>query len=182
MRLIVISVQMLATMFFNQSDDPKRKTNLIVGPVRDIGSSLLAAHTPIQVALLYQWKEEIETKTTGKPKILLYHGHGRPRGLNAVEEISGYDFVLTTYGTVSAEWPGTPEYWERQAKKKARRRVMNDFIDEDSAEEAKAAKKKKGPPAAGPIFKVSTLLLVSRKRRPHLFPLIIDGLVSCCAR
>jgi SNF2 family DNA or RNA helicase len=71
----------------NQSDDPAVKTNLILAPV----------------ALLEQWKLEIESKTDdGLFSVLIYHG---PKKLTSKKEIQKYDVVLTTYHTLMGEWP-----------------------------------------------------------------------------
>jgi SNF2 family DNA or RNA helicase len=55
------TVQIMSVMVANPSDDPICKTNLIVAPL----------------ALLDQWKLEIEMKTTNNLKCLVYHGKHR---------------------------------------------------------------------------------------------------------
>lgn len=65
-------------MVKNRSKDPKKKINLILAPL----------------ALLDQWKYEIETKTNCDLKVLIYHGSNRPR---KVRDLQGYDVLLTTY-------------------------------------------------------------------------------------
>ena len=90
------TVQIMSVMVANPSDDPICKTNLIVAPV----------------ALLDQWKLEIDMKTTHNLKCLVYHGKYRPRysyfksyglfrqGSNKPKrkaELMKYDVVLTTY-------------------------------------------------------------------------------------
>lgn len=52
------TVQIMSVMVANPSDDPRCKTNLIVAPL----------------ALLDQWKLEIDMKTTTNLKCLIYHG------------------------------------------------------------------------------------------------------------
>jgi SNF2 family DNA or RNA helicase len=52
------TVQIISVVVANPSDDPGCKTNLIVAPL----------------ALLDQWKLEIEMKTTNNLKCLVYHG------------------------------------------------------------------------------------------------------------
>lgn len=52
------TIQTIALMVINASNNPTCKTNLIVAPM----------------ALLDQWKLEIETKTTNGMKCLVYHG------------------------------------------------------------------------------------------------------------
>jgi SNF2 family DNA or RNA helicase len=46
------------------------------------------------LALLAQWKGEIEDKTDGHFSVLIYHGSGKPK---KAAEIKKYDVVLTTY-------------------------------------------------------------------------------------
>lgn len=52
------TIQTIALMVINASKNPTCKTNLIVAPM----------------ALLDQWRLEIETKTTNGMKCLIYHG------------------------------------------------------------------------------------------------------------
>lgn len=54
------------------------------------------------MALLTQWKDEIEEKTDeGTYDILIYHRESK-KGLKK-KDISKYDVVITTYGTMAAE-------------------------------------------------------------------------------
>ncbi|WWC85278.1 uncharacterized protein L201_000140 [Kwoniella dendrophila CBS 6074] len=106
------TVQSIATIVTNQSEDPKIKTTLIIAPL----------------ALLTQWKNEIESKTTaGLLKVLIYHGQKRIKSTNNLKK---YDVVLTTYGTLVAE--AGPK--EKRAKK-----------DGSDAEEEYTDLKKQGP-------------------------------------
>jgi len=90
------SVQMIATMVQHRSDDPAVKSTLICAPV----------------ALLDQWKLEIETKTEGAFDCLIYHGVSLflaslsgesdvfPKGANKTKlkkDLQKYDVVLTTF-------------------------------------------------------------------------------------
>ncbi|WWD10365.1 hypothetical protein V865_008500 [Kwoniella europaea PYCC6329] len=79
------TVQSIATIAGHQSEDPKVKTTLIIAPL----------------ALLHQWKNEIEAKTTpGFLRVLIYHG---PKRVKSKHNLKQYDVVLTTYGTLVAE-------------------------------------------------------------------------------
>jgi len=77
------TIQTLGVVVGNRGDK-KVKTTLIVTPL----------------ALLTQWKAEIETKTAGPLRVFIHHGNGRSKSHN---ELRQYDFVLTTYGTLSSE-------------------------------------------------------------------------------
>ncbi|WRT66925.1 uncharacterized protein IL334_003890 [Kwoniella shivajii] len=97
------TVQSIATIATHQSEDPKVKSTLIVAPL----------------ALLTQWKNEIESKTTpGFLRVLIYHGQKR---VKSKANIKQYDVVLTTYGTLVAEFG--PK--EKRSKK-------NDSDDEEA--------------------------------------------------
>lgn len=71
------TIQTIATMCKNMSEDPAEKTNLIIAPV----------------ALLEQWKDEIEDKCEKNQfKILVYHGEGK-KGVTKVKHLQKYDVV-----------------------------------------------------------------------------------------
>ncbi|XP_057985212.1 DNA repair protein RAD16 isoform X2 [Hevea brasiliensis] len=54
------------------------------------------------VVAVSQWVSEIDRfTTTGSTKVLVYHGANRRK---SSKRFSGYDFVITTYGTVEAEF------------------------------------------------------------------------------
>ncbi|WVQ71425.1 hypothetical protein IAR50_000962 [Cryptococcus sp. DSM 104548] len=81
------TVQSIATIVGNPSKDPKQKTTLIVAPL----------------ALLGQWKVEIESKTTpGLLKVCIHHG---PKRTASIANLKQYDVVLTTYGMLVSEGP-----------------------------------------------------------------------------
>lgn len=92
------TVQIMSVMVTNPSDDPRCKTNLIIAPL----------------ALLDQWKLEIDMKTTDNLKCFIYHGKFRVhygfysyfksydlfQGSHKPKrkaELMKYDVVLTTY-------------------------------------------------------------------------------------
>ncbi|KAM0748722.1 hypothetical protein T439DRAFT_71167 [Meredithblackwellia eburnea MCA 4105] len=116
------TVQAIACMANNESQDPDEKTTLIVAPL----------------ALLRQWKEEIETKLEANHwRVLIHHGPTRARH---AKELMKYDVVLTTYHTLASEWPD-----EETAFKKKKKRDQEDSDDEF---EIKIQ-------AAGPLFKAN---------------------------
>lgn len=77
---------MLSLILSNRSNDLDVKTTLIISPL----------------STLSQWSSEISSKTTGL-KQLTYHGSHKP----SLKELQSYDIVLTTYGTLSAEFKTT---------------------------------------------------------------------------
>ncbi|KAK6392458.1 hypothetical protein LTR65_003588 [Meristemomyces frigidus] len=82
------TIQMLSLMVTRRSDDPRCKTTLVVAPV----------------ALMRQWKQEIETKI--KPgwrhALSVYTHHGQTKKKD-FKDLQVYDVVLTTFGSLAAE-------------------------------------------------------------------------------
>lgn len=80
------TVQCISLMLLRDErpEDFHRAPQLIVAPL----------------ALLVQWKSEIDTKTTKNWRVLIHHGSGRPKTAAALKN---YDVVLTTYGTLMSE-------------------------------------------------------------------------------
>ncbi|KAF2664212.1 hypothetical protein BT63DRAFT_379159 [Microthyrium microscopicum] len=76
------TIQTLALMVSRKSDDPARKTNLIVAPV----------------ALLRQWESEIEEKLNKRHALSVYRMHGVSNKRVTFNTLRGYDVVMTTYG------------------------------------------------------------------------------------
>lgn len=77
-------------MCFNKptADDKaeKRKTTLLLAPL----------------ALLEQWKEEIETKTEkGRFRCLIYHGDKKHKSLR---ELQSYDVIITTFNSLAVSF------------------------------------------------------------------------------
>ncbi|KIO23620.1 hypothetical protein M407DRAFT_77879, partial [Tulasnella calospora MUT 4182] len=100
---------------------------------------------------------EIESKTNRNFQTLIYHGSSKPKGRDAAKVLAQYDFVLTSYGTLSAEWPESEDYKARQ-KRKTRNANKNDCIVEDSGNEKSSNKKKgkaKNVTMYSPLFEVS---------------------------
>ncbi|KAF8589119.1 hypothetical protein K439DRAFT_1383733 [Ramaria rubella] len=113
------TVQMIATMVQHRSDDPAVKSTLICAPV----------------ALLDQWKLEIETKTDGMLTCLIYHGSSKPK---TMKELQKCDVILTTFQTLALE---SPDHKTDKKKKKKKSQGSDDFIETDSEAEKKVKKK-----------------------------------------
>ncbi|KAG1731243.1 SNF2 family N-terminal domain-containing protein [Suillus occidentalis] len=117
------TVQIFSVVIANPSDDPRCKINLIVAPL----------------ALLDQWKLKIEMKTTNNLKCLVYHGSNRP---HKKTDLMKYNVVLTTYHTLTLEWPDLEV--EEKAKQKAQKCKKTDsFIVSNLGDDSKLKKKKR---------------------------------------
>ena len=133
------TIQATATMVANPSQDMNCKTTLIVAPL----------------ALLEQWKLEIEQKTCGHLSVFVFHGAANTRGMTK-KRLKKYDVVLTSkstcnvmsaqviklpiaYGTLVQQFPPP----EKPKKKK----TANDFIEDSAADsdEFRSAHRKHGP-------------------------------------
>ncbi|KAL0578872.1 hypothetical protein V5O48_003105, partial [Marasmius crinis-equi] len=115
------TVQMIALMVKNRSPDAVCKTNLIIAPL----------------ALLDQWKMEIELKTNDVFKCLIYHGNSKPKRKS---DLLSYDVVITTPHTMALEWPDE----EADKKRKSAKKKKDDFIVDDSdSDDGPAAKRRK---------------------------------------
>lgn len=107
------TIQMLALMLANPSSgnviklsDGKRcKTTL----VRSVHHSPLSCPLPLTlfhfqiicpVALMEQWKSEIETKSDAELRVTIHHGAGK----KTARQLAKYDVVITSYNTAAAEW------------------------------------------------------------------------------
>ncbi|KAF2218699.1 SNF2 family N-terminal domain-containing protein [Elsinoe ampelina] len=81
------TVQAIALMSTRPSPDPANKTTLIICPV----------------ALLRQWKEEIQNKLKrGRHSMSVYIHHG-PQKKKTHQELRAFDVVLTSFGTIGSE-------------------------------------------------------------------------------
>ena len=81
------TIQMLSLIVTRKSDDIRCKTTLIVAPV----------------ALMRQWRQEIEQKVRTFPhhlSVFVHHGQTKKKSFH---ELSHYDVVLTTFGSLAAE-------------------------------------------------------------------------------
>ncbi|WVR05014.1 hypothetical protein IAU60_002026 [Kwoniella sp. DSM 27419] len=122
------TVQTIATLALNPSQDRKVKSTLIIAPL----------------ALLSQWKSEIETKCVhGLMRVGIYHG---PKRIKSANDLRSYDVVLTTYGTLTSEF-GT----EHKHKKKVQ------IVDKEASDDDDnfTVTKKQGP-----LFKVNWYRIV----------------------
>lgn len=98
------TVQTLGVMACNTSSDPKERSNLIVAVSFSTIASInvLTSLQNQPLALLAQWKEEIESKMApGELKVLIHHSNTRARSL---KDMQSYDVILTTFQTLSSEW------------------------------------------------------------------------------
>ncbi|KAH8816892.1 SNF2 family N-terminal domain-containing protein [Xylogone sp. PMI_703] len=94
------TISSLALILSRPSTDRGRKTTLIVGPV----------------ALVRQWEREIRTKTKASHKLSTHMVHGQARKLTW-DELRNFDIVLTTYGTLGAEYSRMKVYLEKQKER-----------------------------------------------------------------
>ena len=106
------TIQAIALMVSRPSTDPDRKPTLIVAPV----------------ALLQQWKREIErTLRPGKHQLTTYVLHGERR-TTAFRDLKHYDVILTTFGTLSSELRRREKYDELQASGTAGESQAKDML------------------------------------------------------
>jgi SNF2 family DNA or RNA helicase len=83
------TIQAISLMVSRPSEDPRRKTTLIVAPV----------------ALLSQWEAEMIEKVKPRYKLTIYKYHGSGASSRvSFSQLRGYDVVLTTYGTLGSQW------------------------------------------------------------------------------
>ncbi|RDW65820.1 ATP-dependent DNA helicase [Aspergillus mulundensis] len=87
------TIQAIALMVSRPSSDPERKTTLIIAPV----------------ALMQQWKREIEKIIRPKHRLQVYILHGAQSKTN-FSELKKFDVVLTTFGTLASELKRVNEY------------------------------------------------------------------------
>ncbi|KAL5498669.1 hypothetical protein ACEPAH_2024 [Sanghuangporus vaninii] len=128
------TVQMIATIMANQSDDPAMKTTLIIAPL----------------ALLGQWKLEIEMKTNDGLSVHIYHGSEKAKSKKTLQKA---DVVLTTYGTLAQEWFDAEEFEKQlrlEAEGKKQKKKKDGFIESDSEDER--AYKRKQRKKSGLLF------------------------------
>jgi len=92
------TIQMLSLLVTRKSDDPRCKTTLIVAPV----------------ALLRQWRQEIQQKIkTGRHALTVFTHHGASKKKN-FRDLQHYDVVITTYGSLASEVKKLEKYTFRK--------------------------------------------------------------------
>ncbi|EEP76292.1 conserved hypothetical protein [Uncinocarpus reesii 1704] len=91
----------------NKTANKKDKTNI---PAQVGKGTLIVA----PVALVKQWETEISTKieATHRLKVGIYHGSGRTR---IAKDLTDYDVIITTYGTLSSEHGGSTKTQDRKS-------------------------------------------------------------------
>ena len=82
------TIQAIALLVTRKSDDPNRKTTLIVAPV----------------ALLRQWEKEIEIKVKPDKQLSTYIYHGSKSKSVTWQHLKKHDVVITTYGMLAHEY------------------------------------------------------------------------------
>ena len=114
------TVQAIALMATHRSEDPTCKTTLVIAPV----------------ALLRQWKEEIQSKLKNgsrhRMSVFIHHGTTKKKNFSQLRE---FDVVLTTFGTLGAEMGRRAKFENRKhydagAVERADEKCI--FIDEKS--------------------------------------------------
>jgi SNF2 family DNA or RNA helicase len=92
------TIQMLSLLVTRKSDDPRCKTTLIVAPV----------------ALLRQWRQEIQQKIkTGRHALTVFTHHGASKKKN-FRDLQHYDVIITTYGSLASEVKKLEKYTFRK--------------------------------------------------------------------
>ena len=112
------TIQALALIVAKPSDDPARKTTLIVAPV----------------ALMRQWEKEIDAKLKKRHKLRVFVYHGQVVKKTNFAKLSNYDVVLTTFGTLASEHKKWAKMTERMIANPGSRRQKEEtfsLIDKD---------------------------------------------------
>jgi SNF2 family DNA or RNA helicase len=81
------TVQAISLICARPSEDPLRKTTLIIAPV----------------ALMRQWEKEIERHVHPRYRLKVYVYHGSGKNVDFAK-LRTYDVVLTTFGTLTSEF------------------------------------------------------------------------------
>ncbi|KAG6009700.1 hypothetical protein E4U43_008683 [Claviceps pusilla] len=86
------TISTLSLMLSNRAES-RPKTNLVIGPL----------------SLIRQWEEEIAKKTKPGHRLSVFVHHGKK---STTDELLRYDVVLTTYGTIAAEFKRLDQFVE----------------------------------------------------------------------
>ncbi|GAA5874648.1 hypothetical protein JCM8547_003947 [Rhodosporidiobolus lusitaniae] len=109
------TIQLLALVLAHPSERDKKKcrskTTLVVCPL----------------ALMTQWKKEIEEKSDGRLRVLLHHGSSRTKDARKLQK---YDVVITSYQTCSSEWVD-PKPKKKKTKGKGKTAAGSNEEDDD---------------------------------------------------
>jgi SNF2 domain-containing protein len=93
------TIQAIALMISRKSEDPRRKTTLVVAPV----------------SLLKQWEDEIREKIKPRNKLRVFKYHGNAANSKiSFDDLRQYDVVLTTYGILGSQWKRWTDYQGRR--------------------------------------------------------------------
>lgn len=108
------TIQTIALMLINPAEAAsQRKTTLVICPT----------------SLLYQWERELLTRTRGGTfKVFIHYGNKKAK---KATDFSKFDVVLTTYGTLAAEWPDLRD----ETKHKKNEPVLSEWDKENADEE-----------------------------------------------
>ncbi|SMY18936.1 unnamed protein product [Zymoseptoria tritici ST99CH_1A5] len=113
------TIQMLSLMVTHKSEDPRCKTTLIVAPV----------------ALMRQWKQEIQDKLKpGRAALTVFTHHGTKKA-KSFQELRTYDVVLTTYGSLASELKKMEKFHLRKVQDPSARPYPKEqcvFLDPDA--------------------------------------------------
>ncbi|EGP90968.1 uncharacterized protein MYCGRDRAFT_34542 [Zymoseptoria tritici IPO323] len=113
------TIQMLSLMVTHKSEDPRCKTTLIVAPV----------------ALMRQWKQEIQDKLKpGRAALTVFTHHGTKKA-KSFQELRTYDVVLTTYGSLASELKKMEKFHLRKVQYPSARPYPKEqcvFLDPDA--------------------------------------------------
>ncbi|KAG8735272.1 hypothetical protein FRC10_010802, partial [Ceratobasidium sp. 414] len=139
--ILAKTMQTIALIVMNQPEpDNPRQSTLIVAPA----------------ALLDQWRQEIVDRTDDDMfRIRIHHGKDK---LKTAAEVKKYDIIITTFQTLTNEFPADDEELKKRMKQKKKRvkRDEDGFIISDS-EDNKGRNKKtngRGPLASTQWYRV----------------------------
>ena len=118
------TVQALALILANPSEDPACKTTLIVAPV----------------ALMRQWEKEIErhVKPHHRLKVFVCHNEGPRKKLWS--SLRNYDVVLTTYGTLASQYKRKTNRLKQQQEQE---KIQQELAKEQQGGEGRPKKRRR---------------------------------------